>query len=192
MSRVQDLVFCAVVILILLTILPITYYDMGYGAGVEDTYEEPNSLIVTTSVITLNATTYNISWYTELIRHVDQPEPTLRNDSFVIYVYARWADSVTYIKGAPMPRVNITVEVVPVEYEYPNYTIERVVLYSYNPPVWKSDSYYNNERVGVESVNYAGVAFFGYGSIQSDITFWSARSILFTVGPIWYEEMVGE
>lgn len=191
MPRNQEVVFLSGILLSLLVAMPAAYY-IGYNIGVGDTYEEPNSLLVTTSIITLNATTYNISWYTELIRHEDQPEPTLRNDSFVIYVYARWADSVTYIEGAPMPRVNITVEVIPVEYEYPNYTIERVVLYSYNSTDWKSDSYYNNERVGVESVNYAGVAFFGYGSIQSDITFWATRNILFTVGPIWYEEMVEE
>lgn len=179
-----------IVVLVLFVVLPNIYYDMGYRARAEESSEEPNSLMVTTSILTLNATTYNMSWYDVSFGDSEQPEPTLCNNSFVIYVYARWGESGLYMgHDGQMPHANITVIVLPMESGPYNLTIERVVLYRYNLIEWQTDNYYNNEKVRIESVDYVAIALFGYGSHHPDIVFWSTRNILFIVGSVWYDEV---
>jgi hypothetical protein len=182
----------AIVVLVLFVVLPTIYYDMGYRARGEESSEKPNSLMVTTSILTLNATTYNMSWYDKGFGDLEQlPEPTLCNNSFVIYVYARWGESGLYMgHNGQMPHANITVVVLPMEPGPYNLTIERVVLYKYDLMEWQTDSYYDNEKVRIESVDYVGIALFGYGSHHSDIVFWSTRNILFIVSSVWYEEVI--
>ena len=179
-----------IIVMLLFVVLPMVYFNAGYYVGVKDVSEEPNSLMVTTSILTLNATTYNMSWYDEDVGDLEQPEPTLCNNSFIIYVYARWGESGLYMgHDRQMPHANITVVVLPMEPGPYNLTIERVVLYSYNLADWQIFDYYTNEIVRTESVDYVGVVLFGYGSHHPDINFWSTRNILFVVGPVWYEEV---
>lgn len=181
----------AIIVCILFVILPMVYFNAGYYVGVKDTSEKPNSLIVTTSILSLNTTGYNMSWYDESFGDLEQlPTPTLCNNSFVIYIYARWGESGLYLgHERQMPHVNITVIVMPMEPGPYNLTIERVVLYRFNLAEWRTESHYDNEIIRIESVDYVGVALFGYGSHHPDITFWSTRNILFIVGSVWYEEV---
>lgn len=183
-----------VAVLILFVILPMVYYNAGYYAGVEETYKEPTPLTVTMGVVLLNDSTYNISWYDIGFGITEgQPAPTLRNDSFLMYINAHWGASDTFAShDDKKPHANITVMILPFSYGAYNFTIERVVIYGrvLTEGQWLRN-FYDNEEIEVESVDVIGIVFFGYGSCQNNIDLWATRNIVFTVGPVWYEESPG-
>lgn len=182
----------AVVVCLLFVILPMVYYDMGYYVGVEETHKDPTPLTITMGVILLNSSTYNMSWYDIGFGITEgQPTPTLRNDSFLMYVNAHWGASDTFAShDDKTPHANITVMILPFGYGIYNFTIERVVIYGRSMLGGGQyvDNFYDNDEIKLDSIDTVGIAFFGYGSCQNNIDFWPSRNIVFTVGPVWYEE----
>lgn len=181
----------AVVVCFLFVILPMIYYDMGYWAGVEETYKEPTPLTVMMGVIPLNTSTYNMSWYDIGFGIAEeQPAPTLCNDSFLMYVNALWGASSTFASHeGKKPHANITVVILPFDCGIYNLTIERVVIYGRSTLEGGQylDNFYDNDEIKIDSIDSVGIAFFGYGSRQNNIDVWVSRSVVFTVGPVWYE-----
>lgn len=180
------------VIITLFVVLPLIYYNQGYWAGVEDTSEESTPIRIMAGVVLLNTTTYNMSWYDIGFGDPGQHTPTLRNDSFLMYINADWGASDLYaINDGKIPHATITIEVLPFEYGNHNFTIERVVV------CWRSliegqhiDNFYDNNKIEISSVDGAGIVLFGYGSYQDNIDIWVTRYIVFTVSPVWYEEAI--
>lgn len=185
-------VYTAIVV-ILFAVLPMIYYNAGYWAGVEDTSEEPTPLRIMTGVVLLNATTYNMSWYDIGFGDPEQqPAPTLRNDSFLMYINVNWGLSdkfSTHIER--IPHVIITVVVLSFEYDMYNFTIERVVIYgrSMLGEGQYLDNFYDNGEIRIDSIDAVGIVFFGYGSCQNNMDCWITRNMVFTVSSVWYEEI---
>lgn len=171
------------------------WYD-GYRVGVRDTEQEPTPMRINAMVVSLNASQYNQTWY-EIGRHgyLEEPEelrrPTCHNDSFLIFIDVYWGSSNIYggQVGAPRPHANITVEVLPFEVQWHNYTIERVAISGHNlTETGKTINFYNNTHGRMHATDWISMAFFGYGSYNPELVFWGFRSMIFTVGPVWYSE----
>jgi hypothetical protein len=180
----------AIVVLVLFVILPTIYYDMGYRAGAKGTSEEPTPLRIMTGVVSLNTTTYNMSWYDMGFGDSEQA-PTLRNDIFLMYINAHWGESDKIASNdEKTPHTTITIAILPFDYDTHNFTIERIVI------CWRSlaegqqiDNYYDNNRIEASSVDNIGIILFGYGSYQNNIDMWVTRYIVFTISQVWYEEV---
>lgn len=189
----RETVIYALVIIGLFVVLPLIYYNQGYRAGVRDSFEEPTPLRIMAGVVPLNVSMYNTSWYDIGFGDPEeQPIPTLRNDSFLMYINAYWGASEFYASNdGKIPHATITIEILPFDYGDRNFTIERVVI------CWRSmiegqhiDNRYDNNTIEISSVDSVGIIFFGYGSYQNNIDIWVTRYTAFTVGPVWYEEEI--
>lgn len=182
-----------IIVVLLFVILPMIYYNTGYWAGVEETFEEPTPIRIVAGVILLNATTYNMSWYDIGFGDPEQqPAPTLHNDSFLIYINVNWgASDIFSSHNEKIPHADITVVVLPFEYGVYNFTIERVVIYgrAFIGGQWLNNFYDNNE-IEITSLDSMGIGLFGYGSCQNNIGFWATRNMVFTVSSVWYEEEI--
>lgn len=203
MSEKRDWWGSAAVAFCLLTIITGTcmVFDMGYRAGLKDNrteITEPADMTVGISVMVLNSTLYNASWYHSSFEADDVHTPTLRNDSCLIYLWLSPRDWDTW---PYLQHVNLTAEVLPFEYDVHGLVIERVVIYghnitplehgpevSYNNAIIKVLNVYDNEYGRFTCTDRVHIVFFCYGSYHSEVPMWISRTLKLTVGPIWTEE----
>ena len=189
-------------LVIILTGLCLTF-EAGYRAGLRDNRTEiiePADMTVGVSVLALNSTLYNASWYDSPFEPDDVHTPTLGNESCLIYLWLSPRDWDTW---PYLQHVNMTTEVLPFEYDMRDLVVERVVVYghnitrlkqtdqgiSYNNDIVKVLNIYDNDYGRFTCTDRVNVVFFCYGSYHSDAPVWIARTLKLTVGPIWTEEV---
>lgn len=180
-------------------------FDAGYRAGLRDNrteITEPADMTLGISVLALNSTLYNASWYDSPFEPDDVHTPTLGNESCLIYLWLSPRDWDTW---PYLQHVNMTTEVLPFEYDMRGLVVERVVVYghnitrlkqtdqgiSYNNDIVKVLNIYDNDYGRFTCTDRVNVVFFCYGSYHSDAPVWISRTLKLTVGPIWTEEVEG-
>lgn len=169
-------------------------FDAGYRVGLQDAEYDPTSLTITTSIIPMNASFYNNTWYGPFGYSDDIRAPTaLRNDSFLIVIHVHWGTGRGFsVHNGHISHANITVEILPFFWSFDNLIIDRIIVLGQNFTERNEINLYDNDTCRMTSIDYVNIAFFGYGSADtltsSGICTWTARPMAFTVGPIWTEE----